>query len=217
MARIVGELFSKKKILSNNRFMEVSKQDLIAEYVGQTAVKTEKILNEALGGVVFIDEAYSLNDEYYGKECIATIIKFMEDHRDNICIILAGYKEDMEKMLLTCNTGLESRIPFKIEFDDYNSNELYLIFLSMAHKDKYRLERKFEKTFVEYMETKCNMEHFSNGRFVRNLYEKTIMEQAKRITREKGDVNLITVEDFKIAILKMTELGKEKLKRKIGF
>lgn len=217
IARLVGKLFSEKKILSDKKFTEVSRQDLIGEYVGETAVKTENILKKALGGVLFIDEAYSLYDEYYGKECIATIIKFMEDHRDNICIIFAGYKEDMENMLLKANVGLESRIPFKIEFEDYSPEELYLIFLKMVHKDKYRLPRRFENTFIQYIETKCKVEHFSNGRFVRNLYEKTIMEQAKRVSKEKGDMNLITIEDFEKATLKVVELGIDNRKRKIGF
>lgn len=215
VARIIGEIFSDYGILEN-KFVEVSRNDLVAGYVGQTALKTERVIQQALGGVLFIDEAYSLlSEDNYSKECIATIIKAMEDHRDNLCVIMAGYSQDMEE-LLKSNTGFESRIAFKIDFADYTAEELYQIFINMLEQEHFKLDTKCKQILLYYFENEikvCN--NFSNGRCARNLFEKIKMEQATRITEQKlKDLDLIIADDVTAVI---EQIKTKATKNKIGF
>ena len=178
----------------------------MAGYVGQTAIKTQKVIEQALGGVLFIDEAYSLlSTDNYSKECIVTLIKAMEDHRDNLCVILAGYSQDMEE-LLKSNTGFESRIAFKIDFPDYVDTELYQIFINMLKQEGFKLSRNCKSIVQDYFNNEVinNKENFSNGRLVRNLTEKIKMEQANRIIKEKSNnLDLITTADVTAVIDKI--------------
>ena len=188
----------------------------MAGYVGQTAIKTQKVIEQALGGVLFIDEAYSLlSTDSYSKECIATLIKAMEDHRDNLCVILAGYSQDMEE-LLKSNTGFESRIAFKIDFPDYVDTELYQIFINMLKQEGFKLSRNCKSIVQDYFRNEItnNRYNFSNARLVRNLTEKIKMEQANRIIKEKSNnLDLITTADVTAVIDKI----KTKPKATIGF
>ena len=223
VARIIGKIFAEEKILSDKEnFVEAQRGDLIGEYVGQTAPKTQRVINKALGGVLFIDEAYSIasyiSDKArrdYGTECISTLLKSMEDHREELCVILAGYTNEMERML-NVNPGFESRIQFVINFLDYTAEELYMIFKGLCKKEEYKIASNIKKYLVKYFETAKKNKNFSNARFVRNLFEKIKIEQANRVINEKGNGNLIKLEDVLKAIGN-TKVKQDKVKQKIGF
>lgn len=159
-----------------------------------------------MGGVLFIDEAYSLlSTDNYSKECISTLIKAMEDHRDNLCVILAGYPQEMEE-LLKSNSGFESRIAFKIDFPNYTETELYKIFNNMLKQEGFKLSRNCKSIVQDYFNNEIinNKESFSNGRLVRNLTEKIKMEQANRIIKDKSNnLDLIVADDIKAVVEKI--------------
>ena len=167
---------------------------------------------------MFIDEAYSLNSNTSGSfedEAIATLIKEMEDKRDRVCIIMAGYKKEM-KELIDRNPGFESRIQFKIDFPDYNEEELYQIFKYMAREEKYKIANNIKEPLIQYFAIEKKKYNFSNGRCVRNLFEKIKFEQANRVASdEKADINLIRRCDVEDAIFEYK--APENEKRKIGF
>lgn len=175
---------------------------------GQTALKTQKVIDQAMGGVLFIDEAYSLlpnSDKDYGNEVIATLIKEMEDQRDNLCVILAGYPQEMEE-LLKSNSGFESRIAFKIDFPNYTETELYNIFNNMLKDEGFKLNRNCKQIVLDYFKNEItnNRYNFSNGRLVRNLTEKIKMEQANRIIKEKSNnLDLIVADDITAVVEKI--------------
>ena len=223
VARNVGKIFSEEKILSDkNIFVEAQRVDLIGEYVGQTAPKTQSVIRKAEGGVLFIDEAYSIasyiQDEGgrdYGAECIATLLKEMEDKRDNLCVILAGYTKEMENML-SVNPGFQSRIQFIIDFPDYSAEELFIIFKGLCQKENYKISPSAKKELISNFEIARRQDRFSNGRYVRNIFEKIKIEQANRIIeRKEEDKNLIKKCDVDIVISKLLKNKQEKIK--IGF
>ena len=223
VARIIGKIFAEEKILSNNnKFVEAQRSDLIGEYVGTTAPKTEKVIKKALGGVLFIDEAYSIasyiQDEAgrdYGSECIATLLKEMEDKRDNLCVILAGYTKEMEHML-SVNPGFKSRVQFTINFPDYSAEELFEIFKNLCQKENYKISPAAKKELIENFEFARNQERFSNGRHARNIFEKIKIEQASRVMETNDDdKNLIKKCDVD-NILEKSKI-KEVQKIRIGF
>lgn len=202
----------------DKNFVEATRESLVGMFVGHTAVKTKSVIDSALGGVLFIDEAYSLYDERqsYGAECISTLIKEMEDQRDNLCVIMAGYKNEMEK-LIDMNTGFKSRIQFFVDFPDYTETELSTIFEKMVEGEKFTLDIGCKEIIIDYFknEIKNKGESFSNGRLARNLFEKVKFEQASRVKREKcTNLDLITRED----IINVTEKIKSRnIKKVIGF
>lgn len=222
VARLIGRIFEEEKILSEkNNFVEASRADLIGEYVGQTAPRTQDVIDRALGGVLFIDEAYSIasyiQDEAgrdYGAECIATLLKGMEDNRDNLCVILAGYTKEMEHMLKV-NPGFESRIQFTIEFPDYSSEELYAIFKQLCKKEHYKLSSNIKKELIKHFEIAKQKENFSNARYVRSIFEKIKIEQANRVVLENDDKDIIRKEDLEVVLLK--EKYEEPKEKVIGF
>ena len=219
IARIIGKLFKEENILNKSgEFVEIHGRDLVDKYVGWTAQKVHKIVKDAIGGVLFIDEAYSLVSDTRGSfedEAIATLIKEMEDHRNEICIILAGYTYEMEK-LIELNPGFESRIQFTINFPDYNEDELLKIFKIMCRKEKYNISKTCEEILIDNFNIARKSENFGNGRYVRNLFEKIKFEQADRIIKNKSkalnNINKMDIEN----VVKTIELKKEE-KRKIGF
>ncbi|MCR4716359.1 MAG: AAA family ATPase [Lachnospiraceae bacterium] len=224
VARIVGKIFQENGILRNGYFFEYTARDLVGEYVGQTAPKTASICRDAYGSVLFIDEAYGLywgNDRGndFGREALTTLISEMENHRDDMVVIMAGYKDEMEG-LMKGNPGLRSRMPFLIEFPSYTPKQLSEIFMQMVKKHfKYdsSLEAAVEKYFLslpkEYLESK----EFANGRFVRNLYERTWSKSALRMQlSEQGEV-LLTTEDFNAACEEKEFSEKLDKKKTIGF
>lgn len=186
VARIVSEIYKELGILKKGHLVETDRSGLVAEYVGQTAVKTNKIIDSALDGVLFIDEAYSLVDggqSDYGKEAISTLLKRMEDDRDRLVVILAGYTDDM-KRFIDSNPGLQSRFNRYIEFPDYSSDELFQIFESSTKKYEYKLTDTASEVLKEVLNkaVEGKDKSFGNGRYVRNLFERVVENQANRIS-----------------------------------
>lgn len=197
VARIIGNLLYEKGIISNNRFVEVSRSDLVGQHIGATAIKTRKVLESALGGVLFIDEAYTLasgGGKDFGLEAINEILKFMEDNRADIVIIFAGYTENMNKFL-EMNEGLKSRIPNVFDFQDYTPDELVIIGLAELHEKKYQVNEEDYSALVHHNFELSN--DFSNGRWVRNLNERIIRKLALRLfENDNEDMSIITKEDL---------------------
>ena len=201
VARLIGKVLYQKKVIATNKFIEVSRTELVAGYVGQTAGKTREVLESALGGVLFIDEAYTLcsgqpND--FGQEAVDEILKFMEDHRKDMVIIFAGYTKEMSEFL-EMNSGLESRIPNTFDFEDYTIDELVKIGLLQFANQQYRVDEKAYKDALQQCFMKAN-DH-SNGRWVRNFNEKIIRLLSRRLTKDQNaDITLITGEDLQAVV-----------------
>lgn len=189
IARIIAAIYRDLGILKKGHLIETDRSGLVAGYLGQTAIKTNSVIDEALDGVLFIDEAYSLSEDQdsYGKEAIATLLKRMEDDRDRLVVILAGYTDEM-KRFIDSNPGLESRFNRYIDFPDYSEEELLQIFMKQVEKFEYMLDDEALKTVKELIhEYFINKDkQFGNARFVRNLFEKILANQANRLTKEKG-------------------------------
>ena len=219
VARIIGKIFAEEKILSDKeKFVEIHARDLVAQYVGWTAKQTKEIVEQAEGGVLFIDETYSLISDRtsFEKEAIDSLIKLMEDKRDKICIILAGYTEEMQK-LFDMNPGFRSRINFHIQFPDYTEEELYTIFKKMVKKENYKLSNNIKDIILEYFIKEKQREDFANGRSVRNLFERIKFEQANRVALDNTqDINLIKKCDIQNVIYELSRKQKQE-KRRIGF
>ena len=207
VARILADIYRELGIVKKGHLVETDRSGLVAEYVGQTAVKTNKIIDSALDGVLFIGEAYTLvqgGDKDYGSEAIATLLKRMEDNRDRLVVILAGYTEQM-KMFIDSNPGLHSRFSRYINFPDYSADELAKIFLLRAENSQYVCDSDVQASIVNIMEraVMTKDKNFGNGRFVRNLFEKAIQRQAARL----ATVSPITTE--MLTMLTLHDLGFE--------
>lgn len=185
MARILAQIYKDLGILKKGHLIETDRAGLVGEYVRQTAVKTNKVINSAVGGVLFIDEAYSLYSESaedYGREAIATLLKRMEDERDNLVVVMAGYTEEM-KQFIDLNPGLRSRFNRYIDFTDYSPGELFQIFKRYIDKGDFKLTSDAKAAFLRLFEDAfANRDRtFGNARFVRNIFEKTIERQSLRV------------------------------------
>lgn len=202
VARMIAEILYNLDYVSQNKLVEVSAKDLIGQYVGQTAPKTMEVIEKALGGVLFIDEAYSLaskpgNTSSFNDECIATLIQAMENYRDNLVVIFAGYSKEMNSFLKS-NSGIVSRIGYTLDFKDYTVTELITILKSMFEKSGFvvtdKALEKARKIILKFRET----EGFGNARFVRNLYEKSIVKHASNVQNEdsKKIMKTITSKDI---------------------
>lgn len=197
VARIVAKIYKSLGVLTTGQLIETDRSGLIAEYVGQTAIKVNKVVDSALNGVLFIDEAYSLAGgfkEDFGKEAVATLIKRMEDDRDKLIVIIAGYSNEMNEFIET-NPGFKSRFNRYIEFTDYTPTELYSIFESQCTKLDYNLTGSAKTKLTSLLERSYeDRDHsFGNGRFVRNIFEKTLEKQANRIASiPKLDKEILT-------------------------
>ncbi len=203
VARILGKLYKEIGILETGQLIETDRSGLVAGYVGQTAIKTSKKIEEAMGGILFIDEAYTLNqkDENFGQEAIDTILKAMEDHRDKFIVIVAGYTELM-KAFVESNPGLKSRFNKYFFFPDYTVEELQAIFDLQCKKYQYKLTEEADKAVREEiirLEAEKG-ENFANAREVRNLFENIIANQAARVSAledvDEETLSTITVEDL---------------------
>jgi len=190
VARLLGKMFKHMGILQRGHTVEVERADLVGEYIGHTAQKTRDQIKKALGGILFIDEAYSLGrggEKDFGKEAIDTLVKAMEDYKDNLIVILAGYKDEMERFL-QINPGLRSRFPIQIEFNDYSVNELMQIAKMMVEKRQYKFSPealiKFE-TILQNRKNDINYDKLGNARLVRNMIEKALRRQALRLVNQK--------------------------------
>ena len=224
VARIIGKIFREEGILRKGAFLEYTARSLCAEYVGQTAVRTAAICRDAYGSVLFLDEAYALYDgtpqsNDYGKEALTTLISEMENHRDDMLVIMAGYTDDMET-LMKGNAGLRSRMPFMINFPNYTRAQLFDIFMLMVRKHfdyEPELETEAKKFFDSISQEYYDSREFANARFVRNLYERTWSKGAMRASLEGLSELKLLKQDF-VAASGEKEFG-EKLEKKnpIGF
>ena len=203
VARIIGRLYKQIGVLSKGQLIEVDRSGLVAGYVGQTALKTQEQISKAMGGVLFIDEAYALaqKDDAFGQEAIDTVLKAMEDHRDDLVVIVAGYTKPMEKFI-NSNPGLKSRFNKYIEFPDYTIDELEEIFYLNCSKYDYIVEEDAKKQIrARIISRKMQrQENFANAREVRNMFEDIITNQARRVAEMESptheDMMKITLMDL---------------------
>ena len=205
VARILAGLYAAIGVLSKGQLVEVDRSGLVAGFVGQTALKTQDVIQSAMGGVLFIDEAYALvtgGDNDFGHEAVDTVLKAMEDHRDDLVVIVAGYTELMEQFI-NSNPGLQSRFNKYFYFDDYKGEELMAIFEMRCKKGGYMLDEDVKALALAYFNDLYEHRdaNFGNGRDVRNLFEDVIVRQADRLaaleeTPDKEALMRLTKEDF---------------------
>ncbi len=204
MARIIGKVYKELGLLKKGHVVEVDRADLVAGYVGQTAVQTKEKIKEAMDGVLFIDEAYTLSeggDNDFGQEAIDTILKAMEDNRDQLVVIVAGYP-DLMKKFISSNPGLESRFNTYIRFEDYDPSEMKQIFRLYCKQNEYRITRQASQEISRYMQDiwENRDENFANARTVRNLFEKAARAQALRLSADEAqDLQLMMASDIRQA------------------
>lgn len=204
IARMISQSYKALGILEKGHLVEADRSSLVAGYMGQTAIKTKEILDEALDGVLFIDEAYSLSsssEDSYGKEAIDTILKYMEDNRDRLIVIVAGYEKEMQNFIES-NPGLKSRFNKYFYFPNYSAVELMNIFELFLKKNKFIItEEAKSKLFLQINEVTLKADKgFGNARYIRNLYEIIIQKQFKRVSLirniSKEELSLLTVDDI---------------------
>jgi SpoVK/Ycf46/Vps4 family AAA+-type ATPase len=217
VARLIAKLYHAIGVLPKGQLVEVDRAGLVAGYVGQTAIKTQQVIDQAMGGVLFIDEAYSLTSQKgendFGKEAIECLLKNMEDHRDQLIVIVAGYVDLMSQFICS-NPGLESRFNKYFYFDDYNGSQLQQIFLSQCKKNGYQLDKateEYAQAFFNRLYEERNA-NFGNARDVRNLFEALVASQADRVSQLEAptveDLMAVTLEDFKKAAEEDGEEGE---------
>ncbi|HFH9843781.1 TPA: AAA family ATPase [Streptococcus suis] len=205
VARLVAKIYKQLGVLKKGQLVEVDRAGLVAGYVGQTALKTQEKIQEAMGGILFIDEAYTLakGGTDFGQEAIDTLLKAMEDYRDEFVLIVAGYNEPMNRFL-DSNPGLKSRFNKSIFFDDYTPEQLFSILVLLCDSNDVKLEEDTIPMMKDYFKKICEekTENFANGREVRNLFERAFSNQANRIasldTITDNDLQEIKFEDFGI-------------------
>ena len=207
VARLLAEIYSGLGILSSGHLIEADRGSLVAGYLGQTALKVKEVVKSALGGVLFIDEAYTLQQgsDDYGKEAIETLLKLMEDHRHELVVIVAGYPEKMASFL-DVNPGLRSRFNRYIHFQDYSPDELAAVFQNMAMTSGLSLDDE-AVTYLSHAVSKAHAKkgsNFGNGRYVRNLFQASVSSQANRLITMPSvsdrDLQVISVGDIHLAI-----------------
>lgn len=224
IARLMSRIYKSLGILSKGHLVEVDRSGLVAGYVGQTATKTSAVIEEALGGVLFIDEAYALNSKSendFGQEAINTLLKAMEDHRDDLVVIVAGYDGLMDEFIHS-NPGLESRFNRYLHFDDYSSDEMLAILDMQLKKGQYQLTEDARLAAKEYIEdANTSSISFGNARGVRNIFERLLVAQANRLSQAsdpvtKEDLMAITAKDVAEARLNDEKmLAAEKAQQEI--
>lgn len=202
IARLISKSFKSLGILKKGHLVETDRSQLVAGYVGQTAIKTKEVLDKALDGVLFIDEAYSLSsDDDFGKEAIDTLLKYMEDNRDRLIVIVAGYENEMAEFINT-NPGLKSRFNKYFNFPNYSGSELLEILIRIIQKNKFIIseEAKGKLTYIINDAIFAQGQQFGNARFARNLYEQIIQNQFLRVSQleniEEEHLSEITLADL---------------------
>jgi hypothetical protein len=206
IARLLARIYAQLGLLSNGHLVEAARVDLVGQYIGQTAPKVRRMFNRASGGVLFIDEAYALMPEDsprdFGSEAVATLLKLMEDRRDEVVVIAAGYPRQMERFLAS-NPGLASRFPKTLTFEDYSDDELYAIFALVAAQQGFVLGEGVEETVRSLFPTP-RPPGFGNGRFVRNAFEEAVSIQAERIVGltdpSPDDIRTLLVDDLPVEV-----------------
>lgn len=206
VARLLAKIYKCLGVAKEGQLVEVDRSNLVEGYVGQTAIKTREVIESALGGVLFIDEAYTLTSNKdgkdFGQEAVDTLLKLMEDNRDNLIVIVAGYTELMEEFV-NSNPGLKSRFNKYILFKDYTGSELMEIFMSMCKKQEYEPDKAGKEYVAKYLDDKANNhdENFANAREVRNYIERAIARQASRVVEIENitdeQLRALTVDDLK--------------------
>jgi AAA+ superfamily predicted ATPase len=210
VARLLARIYKSLGLISKGHLVEVDRSGLVAGYVGQTALKVQDVVSKAIGGVLFIDEAYSLtagkHEQDFGYEAIETLVKAMEDHRDNLVVIVAGYPEKMS-IFLNSNPGLHSRFNKRIHFENYTVDELTLIYKSLFDNASYNVDHDALSYASERFQALLNCDNFGNGRTVRNVFEETILAQANRVIKinnpSEEELSKIVLEDAKNAYLEI--------------
>lgn len=191
VARLIGKLFLKMNVLTKGHLIEAERADLVGEYIGHTAQKTRDLIKKALGGILFVDEAYSLGrggEKDFGKEAIDTLVKHMEDKQHEFILILAGYSREMDQFL-NLNPGLHSRFPLVVDFPDYSIDQLMEIAQRMLKEREYVLSHEAEKKIKDHLiwvKSALSPVGFSNGRYVRNILEKSIRAQSMRLLMQNS-------------------------------
>jgi len=202
IARIIARIYKSLGTLSKGHLVETDRAGLVAGYIGQTAANVKKVVESAIGGILFIDEAYSLtyskDSADFGKEAIDALVKLMEDNRENLIVIVAGYENEM-KNFINSNPGLASRFSKYIGFKDYTPEELFDIFMLLANKNMFMISKDAIPEIKNFLENKSKEEGFGNGRGVRNSFEKLLEIQANRIVTIENisdeELQMITLED----------------------
>jgi probable Rubsico expression protein CbbX len=197
----MAEILHRLGYVREGHLISVTRDDLVGQYIGHTAPKTKEIIKKAMGGVLFIDEAYYLykpeNERDYGAESIEILLQVMENNRDDLVVILAGYKDRMDKFFHS-NPGMRSRIAHHIDFPDYSAEELLVIAKLMLAAQNYRFSPEAEKAFAEYIPLRMKLEHFANARSIRNALDRARMRQANRLfagaKKNLTKIDLITIE-----------------------
>ncbi|MGD0107068.1 MAG: CbbX protein [Rhodopila sp.] len=197
VAARMADILHRLGYIRSNHLVSVTRDDLVGQYIGHTAPKTKEILKKAMGGVLFIDEAYYLyrpeNERDYGQESIEILLQVMESRRDDLVVILAGYADRMDRFF-TSNPGFRSRIAHHIDFPDYDAAELMAIAELMLKEQSYRFSPEAREAFARYLDARMRQPHFSNARSVRNALDRARLRQAVRLFETRG--HALTVEDL---------------------
>ena len=218
VARIIGRIYKDLGVLKKGHTVETDRSGLVAKYLGQTALKTDTVVQQAIHGVLFIDEAYALvpedgNGQDYGQEAISTLLKRMEDYRDSLVVVIAGYRNEMQRFI-DSNPGLQSRFNRYIDFPDYTGAELTDIFKMYMKKNQYTLAPDAENYLREQLDYAVAHKdrNFGNARFARNVFEKSIQQQANRLAGKtnlsKEELTELTVADLQEGFAARTNIGK---------
>jgi probable Rubsico expression protein CbbX len=197
VAARMADILHRLGYIRSNHLVSVTRDDLVGQYIGHTAPKTKEILKKAMGGVLFVDEAYYLyrpeNERDYGQEAIEILLQVMESRRDDLVVILAGYADRMDRFFAS-NPGFRSRIAHHIDFPDYDATELMAIADLMLTQQSYRFSPQAREAFARYLEARMRQPHFANARSVRNALDRARLRQAVRLFETRG--HALTVEDL---------------------
>jgi probable Rubsico expression protein CbbX len=211
----MSEILHRLGYVREGHLVSVTRDDLVGQYIGHTAPKTKEVIKKAMGGVLFIDEAYYLykpeNERDYGAESIEILLQVMENNRDDLVVILAGYKDRMDKFFHS-NPGMRSRVAHHIDFPDYSADELLAIAKLMLAAQNYRFSAEGEKAFGEYIQLRMTLEHFANARSVRNALDRARLRQANRLfasgKKNLTRTDLMTLEADDIRASRVFKEGK---------
>ena len=200
VASRMSEILHRLDYVREGHLVSVTRDDLVGQYIGHTAPKTREVIKRAMGGVLFIDEAYYLyrpeNERDYGQESIEILLQVMENNRDDLVVILAGYKDRMDQFFHS-NPGMRSRIAHHVDFPDYTPDELLAISKLMLAEQNYRFSEEAEQAFSKYIRLRMTLEHFANARSIRNALDRARLRQANRLFHSSGKISrfdLMTIE-----------------------
>jgi len=215
VAMRMGEILKRLGYVREGHLVTVTRDDLVGQYIGHTAPKTKEVIKKAMGGVLFIDEAYYLykpeNERDYGAESIEILLQVMENNRDDLVVILAGYKDKMERFFQS-NPGMRSRIAHHLDFPDYSADELMAIAKLMLAEQNYRFSPEAENAFAEYIPLRMKLSHFANARSIRNALDRARLRQANRLFAGKKKkltkLDLITLEPEDILVSRVFQEGQ---------